>query len=59
MVAQVHFFPLGNADTLRLDRADGRKVLVDYAAMIPQASSSSHDCRARSHASMTGRRTQV
>lgn len=31
MVAQAHFFPLGNADTLRLDLADGRKVLVDYA----------------------------
>lgn len=33
MVAQAHFFPLGNADTLRLDLADGRKVLVDYADM--------------------------
>ncbi|MBE0705373.1 MAG: hypothetical protein IH582_19810 [Afipia sp.] len=33
MVAKVHFFPLGNADTLRLDLADGRKVLVDYADM--------------------------
>jgi hypothetical protein len=33
MVAKVHFFPLGNADTLRLDLADGRKVLVDYANM--------------------------
>ena len=31
MAAKVHFFPLGNADTLRLDLADGRKVLVDYA----------------------------
>ncbi|RWJ32023.1 MBL fold metallo-hydrolase [Mesorhizobium sp.] len=33
MVAKVHFFPLGNADTIRLDLADGRKVLVDYADM--------------------------
>lgn len=33
MVAKVHFFPLGNADTLRLDLADKRKVLVDYANM--------------------------
>jgi len=33
MVAKVHFFPLGNADTVRLDLADGRKVLVDFAAM--------------------------
>jgi hypothetical protein len=33
MVAKIHFFPLGNADTLRLDLADGRKVLVDYADM--------------------------
>ena len=33
MTAKVHFFPLGNADTLRIDLADGRKVLVDYADM--------------------------
>ncbi|MCW8087710.1 ComEC/Rec2 family competence protein [Sabulicella glaciei] len=33
MTAKIHFFPLGNADTLRLDLADGRKVLVDYANM--------------------------
>ena len=33
MTAQVNFFPLGNADTARLDLADGRKVLIDYAAM--------------------------
>jgi hypothetical protein len=33
MVAKVHFFPLGNADTTRLDLADGRKILVDYADM--------------------------
>lgn len=33
MVAKVHFFPLGNADTLRIDLADGRKVLIDYADM--------------------------
>ncbi len=33
MIAKVHFFPLGNADTLRIDLADRRKILVDYADM--------------------------
>lgn len=33
MQAKVNFFPLGNADTARLDLADGRKILIDYAAM--------------------------
>ncbi len=33
MNAYINFFPLGNADTLRLDLADGRKVPVDYAAV--------------------------
>ncbi len=33
MQAHVNFFPLGNADTARLDLADGRKILIDYAAM--------------------------
>ena len=33
MTAYINFFPLGNADTLRLDLADGRKVLIDYAAV--------------------------
>ena len=33
MTAYINFFPLGNADTLRLDLADGRKDLVDYAAI--------------------------
>lgn len=33
MIPHINFFPLGNADTVRLDLADGRKVLVDYAAM--------------------------
>lgn len=33
MVAKMHFFPIGNADTLRLDLADGRKILVDFADM--------------------------
>jgi hypothetical protein len=33
MVANVHFFPLGNADTLRIDLANGGKVLIDYANM--------------------------
>jgi len=31
MTAKVHFFPLGNADTLRIDLADGRKLLIDFA----------------------------
>jgi hypothetical protein len=31
MTARIRFFPLGNADTLRIDLADGRKILVDYA----------------------------
>lgn len=33
MVAMVHFFPVGNADTLLIDLADKRKVLVDFADM--------------------------
>lgn len=33
MTARINFFPLGNADTLRIDLADDRKVLVDYAAV--------------------------
>lgn len=33
MAAKVHFFPLGDADTVRLDLVDGRKVLIDYANM--------------------------
>ena len=33
MTAKIHFFSLGNADTLRIDLADGRKILVDYADM--------------------------
>ena len=33
MTARIQTFPLGNADTLRLDLADDRKVLIDYAAM--------------------------
>ena len=31
MTVKIQFFPLGNADTLRIDLADGRKLLVDYA----------------------------
>ena len=30
---RITFFPLGNADTSRLDLRDGRKMLVDYADM--------------------------
>jgi hypothetical protein len=33
MNAKVTFFPLGNADTMRLDLANGQKILVDYANM--------------------------
>lgn len=33
MVAKVHFFPLGDADTLRIDLANGGKILIDYADM--------------------------
>ena len=33
MTAKIHFFPLGNADTLRIDLANGHKILVDYADM--------------------------
>lgn len=33
MTARIQTFPLGNADTLRLDLADDRKVLVDFACM--------------------------
>ncbi len=31
MKAKIHFFPLGNADALRIDLANGHKILVDYA----------------------------
>lgn len=33
MTAKLNFFPLGNADSLRIDLADDRKVLIDYAAV--------------------------
>lgn len=33
MVAKVQFFPIGNADTLRIDLANGAKILIDYADM--------------------------
>lgn len=33
MTVRIQTFPLGNADTLRLDLADDRKVLIDYADM--------------------------
>lgn len=33
MTPRLNFFPLGNADTMRIDLADERKVLVDYAAV--------------------------
>ena len=33
MTARIQTFPLGNADTLRLDLADDRKVLIDFAAV--------------------------
>jgi hypothetical protein len=37
MPASITFFPIGNADTCRLDLADGRKVLVDYADMLDRS----------------------
>ena len=33
MTAELHFFPLGNADTLLMSLSDGSKVLIDYANM--------------------------
>lgn len=33
MTAKIHFFPLGNADTLRIDLSNRHKILVDYADM--------------------------
>jgi hypothetical protein len=33
MTAKITFFPLGNADTTRIDLANGQTVLVDYANM--------------------------
>lgn len=36
MTAYINFFPLGNADSVRLDLTDGRKVLIDYAAMLSE-----------------------
>jgi hypothetical protein len=33
MTARIKWFPLGNADTLRLDLADDRTILVDFADM--------------------------
>lgn len=33
MTAKITFHPLGNADCTRIDLADGRKMLVDYADM--------------------------
>ena len=33
MTAKLTFHPLGNADCTRIDLADGRKILVDYADM--------------------------
>src|SRR6185437_7959655 len=33
MTAKLTFHPLGNADCTRIDLADGRKILLDYADM--------------------------
>ena len=33
MITEIYFFPLGNADTLRIDLANGHKILIDYADM--------------------------
>lgn len=37
MLAKLAFHPLGNADTIRIDLRDGRKMLVDYADMLNPA----------------------
>ncbi len=37
MTATLTFHPLGNADCTRMDLADGRKVLIDYADMKNRA----------------------
>jgi hypothetical protein len=34
MTATITFFPIGDADTTRIDLADGRKILIDYADML-------------------------
>lgn len=44
MVAKVHFFPLGNADTTRIDLADGRKILIDYADMLNREDDEDRRC---------------
>lgn len=44
MVAKVIFFPLGDADTLRIDLANGHKVLVDYANMRNSADKNDLRC---------------
>jgi hypothetical protein len=33
MTAKLTFHPIGNADCTRIDMANGRKMLVDYADM--------------------------
>jgi hypothetical protein len=36
MTARLTFHPLGNADCTRIDLADGKKLLVDYADIDEQ-----------------------
>ena len=50
MTATMTFFPLGNADTLRLDLANGHKVLIDCAAM--RCADDNNDKRCDLHAEL-------
>lgn len=43
MTAKMTFFPIGNADTTRIDLANGQTVLVDYADM--RCADDDTDCR--------------
>jgi len=43
MTAKITFFPLGNADTTRIDLANGQTVLVGYANM--RCADDDTDCR--------------
>lgn len=44
MTASLTFHPLGNADCTRIDLADGRKILVDYADMRNPADPNDRRC---------------
>lgn len=44
MTANIKFFPLGNADTVRIKMADGRMMLVDFANMGTDGESPPKKC---------------